>query len=380
MIPAFGGWSGPRNPKMVIVGEAWGENEWQTKQPFVGVSGIELWRMLGEALPDVAPEQHAASLREAYNIGNAWIRNRRTWLELAGIAYTNVLNLQPPGNRIDALCVPKAQVGSVYGQPPLAIGKYLRPEFLCEVDRLLSELAASRPNCILAAGNTACWALLRTTNIGQIRGAVSLSSTEPQYKVVPSYHPAAVLRQWSWRPITVADITKARREAEFPELIRPERYVRINPNLHDLITWRDWLLKHRPPLLAVDIETQWKMIRCIGFADSVSTAMVVPFIDPSKPGHSYWPTFEEEKTAWSVVKSVLESSIPKLFQNGLYDMQYLLKSGMRPASVMHDTMLLHHSLYPELRKGLGFLGSIYTNESSWKLMGRPKADTVKRDE
>jgi len=43
-------------------------------------------------------------------------------------------------------------------------------------------------------------------------------------------------------------------------------------------------------------------------------------------------------------------------------------------------MLLHHALYPELPKGLGFLGSIYTNEASWKLMRRERSDTVKRDE
>jgi uracil-DNA glycosylase len=381
MSTPFGGWAGPKNPKLLIVGEAWGENEWQTHQPFVGTSGIELWRMLGEALPDTAPEQHQASLREAYNLGNAWVRNRRTWLELAGIAYTNVLNLRPPSNKLESLCCAKTQItASGYSQPPLAKGLYLRPEYLPEVDRLLSELADSRPNCVLAAGNTACWALLRTTNIGSIRGAVSFSSTEPTVKVVPAYHPAAILRQWSWRPVTVADIIKARREAEFPELNRPERYITIDPDLHDIIAWRDQVLQHPPPIIAVDIETQWKMIRCIGFGTARSSAIVIPFIDPGKPGHNYWPTFEEEKTAWLVVKSVLESSIPKLFQNGLYDLQYLLKAGMRPRAVTHDTMLLHHSLYPEMRKGLGFLGSIYTNEQSWKLMGRPKADTVKRDE
>ena len=42
-------------------------------------------------------------------------------------------------------------------------------------------------------------------------------------------------------------------------------------------------------------------------------------------------------------------------------------------------MLLHHSLFPELQKGLGFLGSIYTNEASWKLM-RGQDDSNKKDE
>jgi len=41
-------------------------------------------------------------------------------------------------------------------------------------------------------------------------------------------------------------------------------------------------------------------------------------------------------------------------------------------------MLLHHALQPESLKGLGFLGSIYTDESNWKLMR--KSTTIKRDE
>jgi hypothetical protein len=43
-------------------------------------------------------------------------------------------------------------------------------------------------------------------------------------------------------------------------------------------------------------------------------------------------------------------------------------------------MMLHHSLYPEMKKSLGFLGSIYTDEASWKLMRQEKTDTEKRDE
>lgn len=207
-----------------------------------------------------------------------------------------------------------------------------------------------------------------------------MSATEPSVKVVPTFHPAAVSRQWSWRPITVADIIKAGREAQYPELIRPERYVTINPSLYDIFAWKAIVEASPPPLLAVDIETQWKMIKCIGFARSRSEALVIPFLDGGKPGHNYWTTFEEERTAWLAVKEILESDTPKLFQNGMYDLQYIFKMGIKPQNVKHDTMLLHHSLFPEMRKGLGFLGSIYTNEAAWKLMGRPKADTVKRDE
>lgn len=377
MIGPFGGWAGPRHPRLLIVGEAWGENEAQAHEPFVGTSGILLWEMLGQAFPDIHPAQHKASIREAYTIGNAWIRGRRTWLELAGIAFTNVFNLRPTGNRLESICVSKEKGGT--GRP-LVPGLYLQSEYLPEVARLLEEIKESRPNCILAAGNSACWALLHTTNISSIRGAVTVSVTEPPVKVVPTFHPAAVSRQWSWRPITVADIIKAGREAQYSELRRPERYITINPDLHDVLRWMEKVLLDPPPVIAVDIETQNKMIRCIGFASSRAEAIVIPFIDPSKPRLSYWNTFEEEKAAWIAVRSILQSGIPKLFQNGMYDLQYLIKAGIRPANIAHDTMLLHHSLFPEMRKGLGFLGSIYTNEAAWKLMGRPKADTVKRDE
>lgn len=379
MTEPFNGWAGPRNPKLLIVVEAWGENEAMVREPLVGSSGILMWEMLGQAFANVAPEQHAASLREAYNIGNAWVRNRRTWMEAAGLAYTNVFNLRPSGNRLESLCARKEET-ETHGLPALVPGLYLRPEYLPEVARLLEEIAISRPNCILAAGNTACWALLRATNISAIRGAVTMATAGPPVKVVPTFHPAAVSRQWSWRPITVADIIKAGKEAESAYLNRPERYILINPEMHEVLAFMDNVLTHPPPLLSVDIETQWRMIKCIGFARSRSDALVVPFFTNNRPDPSYWPTFEDEKTAWLVVKSILESPIPKLFQNGTYDLQYLFRAGIQTRNYLHDTMLMHHSLFPEMRKNLGFMGSIYTNESAWKLMARTKADTVKRDE
>jgi len=39
-------------------------------------------------------------------------------------------------------------------------------------------------------------------------------------------------------------------------------------------------------------------------------------------------------------------------------------------------MLLHHALFIELEKGLGFLGSVYTSEARWKFMR--DVDTLKR--
>ena len=136
-----------------------------------------------------------------------------------------------------------------------------------------------------------------------------------------------------------------------------------------------------PPakLLAPDIETLNGQIRCIGFARSKEDVLVVPFI-ARLSGGSYWGEEDHELRAWACVRALLESEIPKVGQNFLFDLQYLTRVGIRCRNVRHDTMLLHHTLFPEMQKGLGFLGSVYTNESAWKLLRRRGNEELKRDE
>ena len=131
---------------------------------------------------------------------------------------------------------------------------------------------------------------------------------------------------------------------------------------------------------ACDIETKFGMIEMIGFSASPTHAMVVPFWDIRKGGN-YWPDIASEKAAREVVRGILENpSITKIFQNGLYDLQYIIKEGYRPRGCREDTMLLHHALYPEMQKGLGFLGSVYTSEPAWKMMRGKKITEMKKDD
>jgi uracil-DNA glycosylase len=367
---------------MLIIGEAWGEQESATRQPFVGTSGAELWRMLGEAIP-AEPELHQRA-EALLHYGNSWIDARSAWLEALGIAFTNVFNFRPPSNNLEALCTSKLEAaGRAAGMPSLSKGKYLAEQYFSELDRLMHEIGKTQPRLLVLAGNTACWALLHATNIGSIRGTTTEAelSTTQRVKCLPTYHPAGVLRQWSWRPIVVADLIKAWREAQFPELNRPRRLVLVNPSIEEVESWTSTIIgSSATSLLSCDIETGAGQIKCVGFASSVSDALVIPFVDQSKPGWSYWDSPALEHRAWDCVSRLLGSGILKVFQNGLYDLQYLGKLGFRPINCIEDTMLLHHSIHPEMMKGLGFLGSIYTNESSWKLMRRARPDSVKRDE
>ena len=233
------------------------------------------------------------------------------------------------------------------------------------------------PNLVVALGGTATWGLLGSIGIGSIRGSCAPSSLVPGLKVLPTYHPAGVLYNWSVRSTVVADFVKAKNERLHSDIVRPARQITVAPTMDFL----DGMVPHvlaNAKMLAIDLETMKGQIRCVGVAWARNEALVIPFIRDLS-GASYWPDEEQELRAWSHVRALCESSLPKLFQNGLFDLQYLTRAGITVSNCSHDTMLLHHVMYPELPKGLGFLGSIYTNEQSWKLMRR-HGEELKRDE
>ena len=339
---------------IVILGEAWGEAEEKLRMPFVGVAGYELNGQLEDA---------GINRRECH--------------------VTNVFNLRPqPTNEVKNLCCPKKQ--DTLGLPPLGTGQYLRAEFAPELDRLYSELASVRPNIIIALGGTALWALSGISGISRHRGA--LRTSEPLrgevgagLKVLPTYHPAAVVRQYALRPTVIADLQKAKRQSEFPEIRRPHRYLHTEPSLVDLESFlADYILPART--LAFDIETAQKQITCIGFAPSADRALVVPFLD-TRNGGNYWASSDDERAAWAFVRRVLDLPIPKVAQNGLYDVHWLWRNyGIPVRNFAHDTMLLHHALHPESQKGLGFLGSIYTDAPAWKTEKPKSTRTTKKED
>lgn len=335
---------------IALVGEAWGESEERLRQPFVGAAGYELNKMLAE-------------------VG----------IHRADCLVTNVFNLRPKGNKIETLCGPKAT--AIAGYPALAKSLYVREEFAPELERLADELIEANPNVVVALGNTPMWALTGRTAISKFRGSTVLSShTVSGFKTLPTYHPAAVLRQWDLRPIAVIDLAKARRESFFPEIRRPAREVWIEPTVEDIYEFHRRYIEGAK-ILSVDIETAGRRVTCLGIAPSHTRAIVIPFDDPGGRGRNYWLDEKLEREVWRYIKGLLENPrLPKLFQNGLYDIAFLYKAcGIKVAGATEDTMLLHYSLQPESLKGLGFLGSVYCDEGSWKQM-REHKKTLKRDD
>lgn len=362
---------------IVVLGEAQGVNEAAIGAGFVGASGVELLRQLDEA------EIIRLTSTDHDYIRGFWTKTDphlidMVWRLHPEVHRLNVFNLHPPGNDVTALCGPKA--GALPGYPALQRSAYVRPEFQSHLSNLADSINRLDPNLVIALGNTPLWALCGVTGISNLRGTTRLSThTVADFKILPTFHPAAVLRDISLRPIVMFDLFKAKREAEFPEIRRTPREIWIEPSLVDIRNFFDAHI-NGSTLLSVDIETAGTAITCIGFAPSARIGIVIPFLDSRRKGGSYWEDRERERAAWSFIKVVLEDgTIPKLFQNGLYDIAFLRRSmGISVRGAAHDTMLLHHALQPEVLKSLGFLGSLYADEGAWKHEHKVSG-TIKRD-
>lgn len=362
---------------IVLCGEAWGEQEARIGAPFCGPSGIELLRMLHDAGIITLTDFDREGISNYYRRGDPKAVDA-IWGMHPEVHRTNVFNIHPPGNRLEHFCGIKAE--GIPSYPALLTSKYVRREFEAELDRLGEEILAIDPNLIVCLGNTALWALAGRTGVSKLRGTTS-SSTHcvSGYKLLPTYHPAAVLREWSHRPTVIFDLMKARREAEFPEVRRPACEIWIEPQIEDIENFnRDYVIGC--DLLSVDIETSGTRVTCIGYAPTANRAIVIPFDDIRKKGGCYWPTKQDEVRAWQLVREVLENpTIPKLLQNGAYDFSFLWRAyGIGVRNCAEDTMLLSHSLQPESLKGLGYLGSLYTDFGSWKV-DHKNQQTIKRD-
>ena len=400
-LPPFAAWAGPRNPRLVLVAEAWGQDEAAIQAPLVGASGQELMRMLSEITPTIEPDLLYEVLREMRS--QRWLAHRARWLDKAGISMTNVFALRPPDNDLTYLLqsTRETKLDRDYpALPPVKPGAYLKREFFPELVRLHSELSTARPKIVVALGATAAWALTGSGAISASRGTLT-SGGHPEspigilaregrprdphadlnppgsISVLPTWHPAYVLRQWSARPVAISDLTKAWSLATSnASTRRPNRQVLASPTLLELADWVSSTLA-TGATIACDTETARGQITCVSFARSPFDAICVPFRNKTATA-SFWQNLDDELQAWNLIASLLESPTnPKVFQNGMYDLQFFVRMGIYPRNCRDDPMLLHHALYPELNKGLGFLGSIYTSEPAWKLMRRQRAADAK---
>jgi DNA polymerase-1 len=337
---------------VAIVGEAPGEQEEKHERPFVGPSGAEL---------DTA-------------LRMARIRRRETHI-------TNVMLCRPPGNKLQdflrkisrenkkrekeykAKCKEAEQNNLPMPSPP----KMTPTPMECCAPRLEAEIAGFRR--FITLGKTAMTAVTGVTaSIMAVRGGLmELDATErtPERKVMPTVHPAFVLRMPRWKHVFRNDVFKAGRwfrgEAEW---VPPN--VTYNPEPEELKEF----LSNPDRIYTFDIETDGiesltAKMRCIAIGDT-EKVMVVGLL--GKDGHTrFYPPVVERRVRRVLCDFFEDESKVKAGHNaGYYDKIVLQQQwGINPKPIV-DTILLHRCVESELPHGLAYVGSMYTEAPSWK--------------
>lgn len=330
--------AGPKPARVMLVGEAPGVSEEMHGAPFVGSSGIELNRMLSEV---------------GINRDDCYI--------------TNVCKYRPPNNKIENWFMNKTQAKKAHIDE--ICGRYPNEYIIEGLEELFQEIDAVKPKVIIALGDTALWALCGETGITKWRGSYLLHGGIP---VIPTYHPAAVLRMWAWRFITIQDLRRAV-DVRDGRYVTPTYDFYTRPTFPDVMERINGLLSKAETerfRLACDIETRNRHIACFGFAWSNTAALCIPFMDVHHP-RGYWNVEEETEIVWLLRKLLCHPNVEVVGQNWLYDMQYIARHwGFIPWPHL-DTMIAHHVNFAGLPKGLDFLSSLYNDfHVYWKDEGK----------
>jgi len=330
----------------MIVGEAPGEREVHEGIPFVGYAGQELSKMLAEA----------------------GINRNECFL-------TNVCRVRPPGNDIGAfVAMRKSDITPQHG---LIRDKYVMPPVWDGLEALTREIEMVRPNVIIAFGNLATWALTGNWGIMSWRGSVLECdlklSLDYKPKVVPAYHPSAVMRQWSWRQIVVHDLRRAKTQASFPGILRPDYQFITRPSFEQAQYYLTQLITQvetSKTKLSVDIETRAGHIACIGIAWTHLNAICIPLMCVERQD-GYWSEDEELAIYQLTQRLLTHPNAEVVGQNFLYDAQYFYRHLHYIPRLVRDTMLAQHTCFSNMQKGLDFLSSMYCDHHEfWKDEGK----------
>lgn len=348
-VPPFG----PVPAKVMLVGEAPGNDEVMARRPFVGQSGQELDRMLA----------------------NAGINRSECFA-------TNVVKYRPPNNEIKHF-IPERKA-DVTSDCVMVKNKWVKPVVAQGIKELYQEIDLVKPNVIIPLGGTASWAVTGNEGIVKWRGSLlDWKTSTHQCKVIPTYHPAAILRQWDWRFISVHDLRRAAAHMHSPKYEMPAYNFRIRPSfpqVEEILAFLTERCNAGPQKISVDIETRSGHIACIGLGWSEVDALCIPLMCIERP-EGYWAE-QEERVIMRHLKWLLQhSNCEVIFQNGLYDCQYFARHFGWIPKTKYDTMILHHVLFAGLPKGLDFLSSLYCGfHRYWKDEGKNWDPSLGEDE
>ena len=308
--------AGPPTASIVIVGECPGSMEEKYNIPFTGRSGQLL----------------------------------RSMLQTAGILLSDCY----------LTYIIKTKSNSIV---PYYSNKQFTPAAEDHLEILKKELASTTANVIVAVGATACHALIGRNDITKVRGSIYDSSLIPGRKVIPILSPSFILQgNYISKLITINDLFRIKADSTFPELNHPDWNYIINPSPAAALSWLEGTIGTKE--LCYDIEVDGSLqINCIGFSTSPEESICIPVATYNQG---------DETRIWLAIAKLLEDeSITKIGQNVIFDAHYIAFTiGILSRGPMIDTMVGHNHLYPDFKKGLDYLTSIYTRLPYYKDEGK----------
>jgi len=200
---------------------------------------------------------------------------------------------------------------------------------------------------------------------------------------MPIVHPASVLRFWNQLPLLEHDLHRAKRYIDDPDWDSPKRTLYTAHETIECSTKRrtvhnethnaDWFIrkigevKETAKAISFDIETYAGTITVFGIADSPYHAISIPFTGRFSP-------YDEARLV-DAIRELMDTDMPKIAHNGVYDCTYLAEQWkVQVRGFIWDTMLMHHSVFSEMRHSLAFCTSWYTDQPYYKEMAK-EADT-----
>jgi DNA polymerase-1 len=252
-------------------------------------------------------------------------------------------------------------------------GMWFHPKVAGHIEILRREIAQCQPSVIVPLGNLALWATTSKWGITDWRGSQLKCTSLPTATVIPTYHPAAVLRQWSWRPFVISDLRRVASRLTKGAVEEPQYRFIIGPQYDEATNaLRQVLdrLRAGPLHLACDIETRLGHIACIGIAWSRLDAICIPLLCSGKPA-GYWLEDEELEILKLLREILTHPNALVSGQNFIYDVQYIWRWLKFKPRLALDTMVTHHVCFPGMEKGLDVLASLYCDYYSfWKHEGK----------
>lgn len=317
---------GSKNAKVILIGEALGEDEIRYGKPFQGYSGQELTKMLGEA----------GLNRDDCFLTNV-VHERSPWKYFYKVGEAKKKGIE----RVD--------------------GRYPRANVLAGRNALREELSSMSPNLIIPLGDVAFWAVTgKTDGITKWRGSV----LETEFgKVLPTFNPAAVMRNWPSRWFSVADFRRAAREQHYPEVQKPKWNFTIRPTLDQALELLDSI---KGKTVAADIEGYSGDMSCVGFATSALDAFCIPLTTPENV-EGYWSADDELKITLKLKEILTDPTTHIIWQNGQYDLECFVDQYGYLPNISDDIMLMTHTCFPGMKKSLDTQASLFCDYYSyWK--------------